>query len=302
MNKKNKRLGDLPLRTLINGLGALIIAFLLAFAELPFFRWTFAVAVSAIAAVALWEYYQLLKKKELQPAMSLGIIGGILYIWAVFLKTLTPLPFFSSFFVNAPTLILGTIFFSCFVYYALSKTSPIINIATTFMGLVYIAVPLALIVRIVNFFTFGGNEDPSFAGSWWVFYLIAVTKSADMGGYFVGRRFGKRKLALMLSPNKTLEGALGGLLASMGMSLFICFLGKWIGGTFKEFSYFEALWLGIFIGVLGQLGDLAESLLKRDARVKDSNKIPGVGGILDMIDSLLFTAPLLFFLLKINYT
>lgn len=296
-----KKPSDLPYRSLINGLGAVLIAFFLFFAEFPYFRWVFALGVSAITAVALWEYYELAKKKEVQPAQTLGVIGGILYVFSVFLKTQSPLPFFSSFFLNAPSFLLGVIFFACFVYFAIQRKSPIINIAVTFTGIIYIAVPLAIVLSIIYFFTKDGQEDPYFAGSWWVFYLIAVTKISDMGGYFIGRRFGKRKLAFKLSPNKTLEGALGGLLASLLMSLLICFLGKTVSSALEDFGYFEALWMGLFIGVVGQMGDLAESLLKRDARVKDSNRIPGVGGILDMVDSLLFTAPLVFFFLKVHY-
>ncbi len=304
MNKrvqKPSKLSDLPNRSLINGLSAVVIAALLFFAEFPFFRWVFASAIAAITAIALWEYYQLLKKKELQPAFSLGIVGSILYVFSVFLKSQSPLPLFPSFFENIPPFLLGALFFACFVYFAVSKPSPTINIATTFMGIVYIAIPLGLIIRIVFFFTYGGVEDLHFEGSWWVLYLIAVTKSSDMGGYFVGRHFGRKKLAFNLSPNKTLEGALGGLVSSTIMSLVICFLGKWVGQVFEDFSYWSALWMGILMGILGQMGDLAESLLKRDAKVKDSNKIPGVGGILDMIDSLLFTAPVVYAFLKIHY-
>ncbi|HEY4832651.1 MAG TPA: phosphatidate cytidylyltransferase, partial [Waddliaceae bacterium] len=74
------------------------------------------------------------------------------------------------------------------------------------------------------------------------------------------------------------------------------------GHIFEAFSYLQALWLGVVVGALGQIGDLAESLLKRDANVKDSNSIPGVGGMLDMIDSLLFTAPVVYIFLRIAYT
>jgi phosphatidate cytidylyltransferase len=122
-----------------------------------------------------------------------------------------------------------------------------------------------------------------------------------MGGYFVGRFLGRHKLAEELSPNKTKEGALGGLIAAILMSVLLLFIGQRWGGVFSRFSYTEFIFLGLVMGFLGQVGDLAESLLKRDVGVKDSNKIPGVGGLLDMVDSLLFTSPLVYLFLKFHY-
>ncbi len=299
---KRSKIKDLGVRTLINGFGAVLIAFFIFLAEIRPVRWIFTAFVAGIAATAVWEYCQLVKNKGLVPAVRLSMIAVIVYVFAVFLKTQGPHAFFPSFWAQAPEIILAVAFFGCFVYFAIVGQPPITNIATTFLGIVYIGVPLGLVVRIMYFFTFEGTIDPDLQGSWWIIYLIAVTKSADVGGYFVGSQFGKRKLALKLSPNKTLEGALGGLFFSMLISLLICFLGKKWGHTFAKFSYFQSLWLGALIGILGQIGDLAESFLKRDAGVKDSNKIPGVGGILDMIDSLLFTSPVVYIFLRVVYT
>ncbi len=290
------------MRVLINGLSALLIGFFIFIAEYTPLRWVFTAAVAAIAATAIWEYASLLKKKELEPATGLSMLFAVLYVFATFLKTQGPYGFWPSLWPHMPEIVLGLAFFSCFAYFTFRGRSPIQNIATTFLGIVYIGVPLALFVRVMYFFTFGGEADPALQGSWWIIYLIAVTKSADIGGYFVGRMMGKRKLAHRISPNKTLEGALGGLVVSVLMSLFLCFLGKGIGGVFEGFTFIQSLWLGAFIAVWGQIGDLAESLLKRDAGVKDSNSIPGVGGILDMVDSLLFTAPIVYIFLRIIYT
>lgn len=285
------KLPDLPFRLLVHSLSALLIALFLVFAEFAFFRPLFAAAIAALAATALWEYYQLLKKKELKPASAIGLTGAIVYVFAYYLSVTQEASFFST----IPAIVLGTTLFGCFIYYGIFPLAPIVNIATTFFGLIYIVVPVTLVLAILYLFPHRPGE-----GSFWVFYLIAVTKSADMGGYFIGRHFGKRKLALKLSPNKTLEGAIGGLVASVVVSVLICYLGKKTGLFFASFSYIDALWLGASMGILGQMGDLAESLLKRDAKVKDSNCIPGVGGILDMIDSLLFTLPLIY--LFLTYT
>ena len=282
MSEKKKKASDLAQRTLVNGISAILIAFFIFFAGIAALRWVFTAAVAAISATAIWEFDQLLKKKSLNPAVILSMVSAILYVFAVFLKTQSSYPSFLS---HLPEVILGIAFFGCFVHFTFIRKSPLLNISTTFLGIVYIGVPLGLFVRVMYFFTFGGMEDLHLQGSWWIIYLIAVTKSADIGGYFIGSYFGKRKLAHRLSPNKTLEGALGGLFAATLMSLFIRYLGQEVGSVFGAFTLIQALWLGLLVGIFGQIGDLAESLLKRDARVKDSNSIPGVGGVLDMVDS-----------------
>lgn len=292
-----RKKSDLGVRTLINGLSALLIALFIFIGHYTPLRSIFTAAVAAIGAVAVWEFDQLVKKKGLSPAVFLSISAVVLYIFAVFFETQSTLLFFHS----ASEIVLWVAFLGCFIHFVLAGKPPITHIATTFLGIVYIAIPLGLFVRVMYFFTLGGKEDLYFEGSWWIIYLIAVTKSVDIGGYFVGNYFGKRKLALKLSPNKTLEGAWGGMAAALLMSVAICFLGKNFGHVFEKFSYVHALGLGVCIGVLGLLGDLAESFLKRDAHAKDSNSIPGVGGILDMIDSLLFTAPVVYIFLRIVY-
>lgn len=291
---------DLGIRTLINGLSLILIALLIFLAEISHLGWIFAAAVSVIGGAASWEYCQLLKKKELFPATALSVAAVCLYIFTVFIKTQSP-HIFTAFWPIAPEIFLGLSFFGSFAYFVIVEKSAITNISATFFGIVYIAVPLGLLISVIYFFTYRGINDPRMQGSWWMIYLIAVTKSSDIGGYFVGRRFGRRKLAIKLSPNKTLEGAFAGLGISILASLFICFLGKSVGKVFEEFSYLQALWLGCILAVVGQIGDLAESFLKRDAGVKDSNTIPGVGGILDMLDSLLFTAPVLYVFLRMIY-
>jgi phosphatidate cytidylyltransferase len=122
--------------------------------------------------------------------------------------------------------------------------------------------------------------------------VLLITKSGDIGAYLIGSRFGKNALLPRISPKKTVEGAAGGLIFSI-ISALIC---KPILG----FGYFHLVILGICMGILGQLGDLSESLIKRDCEVKDSGKIfPGMGGVLDEIDSLLFVAPVFYFYMSV---
>ena len=128
---------------------------------------------------------------------------------------------------------------------------------------------------------------------------LLLTWASDTGAYFVGREFGRRKLIPSVSPGKTLEGALGGLLFTM--------LAAWLLGRYAlpevtrlGMTHAAALTFGALISVAAQAGDLAESLLKREAGVKDSSRIiPGHGGVLDRVDSLLFTLPLGYFLIEL---
>ncbi len=294
-------MGDLKHRTLINGIGGILLLLFIFFAEFPYFRWFFTGAIALICAFAVYEFYGLVKKKGFDPAVTLGIVVAVLYIYASFIKTQSISDRGSAFWDNSPTIILALTFFASFAFFAVTRKSPIVNIATTFFGIVYLAIPLSLVIRIAYFFNYHGLQDLYFEGSWWLLYLLAVTKSGDMGGYFIGRYFGRHKLAHYLSPNKTLEGAVGGLVASTLISCLVCYAGKQFN-VFVHFSYFAALIMGVVIGILGQIGDLAESLLKRDAKVKDSSHIPGVGGVLDMIDSLIFTIPIVYIFLKIYYS
>jgi phosphatidate cytidylyltransferase len=125
-------------------------------------------------------------------------------------------------------------------------------------------------------------------------YILLVVKSGDMGAYFTGSRWGKRRLFPRISPNKTWEGFIGGTVASVSSSVLFKLA---IGGQFGRFllSTGDAVVLGLLLSCAGVLGDLFESLVKRASRVKDSGGIiPGMGGILDIVDSLLFGLPLLY--------
>jgi len=122
--------------------------------------------------------------------------------------------------------------------------------------------------------------------------VIIITKLGDIGAYLVGMRFGKTPLFPRISPKKSIEGAIGGLLFSV-LGALSC---KGLTGL----AYVHLVFIGVFLGILGQLGDLSESLMKRDCQIKDSsNLVPGIGGVLDLVDSLLFTAPAFYFYMSI---
>lgn len=146
------------------------------------------------------------------------------------------------------------------------------------LGPVYISLPLSLLVLIDRF--------PK--GNLWIFFLLAVVFSSDTGAFYFGKIFGKRKLYPSVSPGKTWEGAAGGLLFSLAAAfIFLLFLPIASYGV-------KILGLAAALSISGQIGDLVESMLKRQYGVKDSGKIlPGHGGMLDRIDGLLFAVPIL---------
>jgi phosphatidate cytidylyltransferase len=158
----------------------------------------------------------------------------------------------------------------------------IVAISTTIFGILYVSWFLSFFIKIR--YLAGGIGL--------VLTVILITKLGDIGAYFIGSRFGKIPLIPRISPKKSVEGAVAGMIFSL--------LGALVSKPFLNLSYLQLIFLGLFLGILGQLGDLSESLMKRDCQVKDSGHLlPGMGGILDFIDSLLFTAPAFYFLMSI---
>lgn len=194
--------------------------------------------------------------------------------------------------VGLPMLIFFIGFLIMIALHFKENDGAVVDLAVSSFGLLYIAVPMGMILGIL--FASTGGED----GRWWIAYLIVVTKITDMGAYFGGSLWGKRKLAPTISPGKTVEGAVVGLVCAMAASFIFCLISHFSGAIRFHLSVSVALWLGLILGCIGQFGDLSESLLKRDANKKDSNDLPGLGGVLDLIDSLLFNAFILFFYLK----
>jgi phosphatidate cytidylyltransferase len=134
-------------------------------------------------------------------------------------------------------------------------------------------------------------------GQFYCLYLIAVTKFSDMGAYLTGSLIGRHPLIPHISPKKTWEGFFG----AMGFSLLASLaLFKLMPGHLAVLNWTHATILGLLLGFAAVIGDLAESIIKRSTGVKDSGRLlPGIGGALDLVDSLLFTAPLLFFYLRL---
>jgi phosphatidate cytidylyltransferase len=276
-------------RLKIGTISILLLIGLIAFAYHSLFQFVVALLTAALAAIAVWEYQRFAKDK--------GVYGGI---FPRLLIACTVLLVF-SFFAAAQTLALQSLpfliffigFLVFFAFHFKQRQGALIDLAISTFGLLYIAVPMGMLLSILYSPPRLLGED----GRWWLAYLLVVTKITDVGGYVGGSLWGKTKLAPAISPKKTVEGAFVGFLCAMGASYcFHVFSEASVSRAF-QLQLKEALLLGFILGIVSQFGDLSESLLKRDANKKDSNALPGIGGALDAIDSLLFNAPILYFYL-----
>lgn len=264
---------ELNLRLYASSLALTITLISLYFSAYPIFQPIFTLILSALIGVALWEYYQFAKAKGFHPPVPLAIFCSTLYLFALYLSTtqgISLLPYWTLLF----DLIL------LFLYFFFYTKDSFITLAITLFGLAYLTLTLGTTLNIT--FEFGRA---------YLFYAILVTKMTDTGAYFCGKKYGKHKLAPFISPNKTWEGTMGGICAALitGIVLNVFSL---------NLPLLPSLLLPFLIAILAQFGDLAESILKRDAGVKDSNQLPGLGGILDMVDSLVFTLPLIYLFLR----
>ncbi len=172
---------------------------------------------------------------------------------------------------------------------------PLQTIAFTLFGIIYVVWLFSFLTKIVYIVPRDGLG--AVQGHFYVLYLITVTKFSDMGAYLTGSIIGKHPLIPHVSPNKTWEGFFGALAFATGGSFGLSWL---LGARLPGLLWYHAVVLGLMLGFAAIIGDLAESIIKRSTGVKDSGKfLPGIGGALDLIDSLLFTAPLLFFYMRL---
>lgn len=287
----SQRMADLSRRLVVSIIVGSAVAALIAFSSHPWVSWVLMAVVATLAAIGVWEYAQLAVEKEIKPRSQLMMAIAVLEVIAFYAS----LVFVD--FPQLPVLVLASAAVIFFLAHFNQTSNALPNIAVQFFGVCYVAVPLSFLLGVLYPFPHHGAIQE---GKWWLAYLIAVTKVTDIGAYFVGRLWGKTPLAPFLSPKKTVEGAIAGLLCAVGMSLWIQCLGEYYAPDLFHLTRIESIWLGLLMGVFGQIGDLAESLLKRDAVVKDSNRLPGLGGILDLVDSLLLSTPVLYFFLRMH--
>lgn len=231
--------------------------------------WLFFLAVLPVGWLTLWEYLELVART-----------GSVPRRWPVYLAALG-LWLVAAW---APGHLLAAVVFATLGAFLSAvwreQTAEILSAATAgVFGLLYVAVPLALLLDVFAVAR----------GRWVLFYLLLLVWVGDTAAYFVGRGVGRHPLAPVLSPGKTVEGTVASLVATVAVGFWL--FRRWFG-----FDPAHGFLLPVIVNVAAQLGDLAESALKRSAGVKDtSGLLPGHGGLLDRIDSLLFALPALWY-------
>ena len=236
------------------------------------YQLVFAVCFLALALGGLYEFFGLIEKKGIPIYKYFGMILGVAIPLSVLFRFELTKGWELLFIVLA--------LFTLFILQLKRQDSSqaVAGISTTLFGIIYVSWFFSFLVKV--------RYLPG--GEGYLAALILITKSSDIGAYLVGSRVGRHKLLPRISPKKTVEGLVGGLLFGI-LTAMLC-------RPFLGFSYLHLAVLGLAIALIAELGDLSESLIKRDCQVKDSGLLfPGLGGILDLIDSLLFTAPAFYF-------
>ena len=243
-----------------------------------------------VVGLALREFYLLLEAKGLSPHWKSGMFAVLLLPIASYLRWNTGRLeewHFGGFF----TVLIGAVLLAELRRGAGKQA--VANSAATFLGVLYVGwlgSHIGALRELPRGFGKPYAEGMSFA-----LLPFALTWACDTAAYAAGRAFGRTRLMPSVSPSKSVEGSVAGLLGSIGAAYGArAWFAPYLSGA-------DALALGLFCGVFGQLGDLVESLLKRDVETKDSSRlIPGHGGVLDRFDSLLFTAPIVYYYLLIR--
>src|ERR1041384_5539616 len=244
--------------------------------------WLFAALAAVAMVIGLWEFYLLAKRLKLKPDATVGYLAAAAIIT---IAVLTPQndPGVSVLLIQFVIIVLtaGTLIAATFR--GVPFDSMIASTGATILGVLYVPLLGSYLISLRT-----GFEQTLSAHLLSFFFLVLM--GADPGAYYVGRALGKRKLAPTISPGKTWEGVIGGVVAALAMAALAHF---WF---FRELPLKYILPLAVIMTVVGILGDLAESALKRGAGAKDAaNILPGHGGILDRLDSLLFNAPLIYY-------
>ncbi|GAB4536795.1 MAG: phosphatidate cytidylyltransferase [Pleurocapsa sp.] len=273
-----------------------VVAIAIALGMIVLGGWYFSVGIGVLIFLAQLEYFRLVRAKGIEPAAKTTlIVSQLLLISAVVAPNLTDAMFCLG----------GTII--CFYLLFQPKMATIADISSSILGLFYVCYLPTFWVRLrVSLPNVSNMSNLPLNGYWpssssWMhpsqfptaliftFLVMACIWAADIGAYTMGKSFGRTRLS-DISPKKTVEGAIFGIIGS----LIVAELGAWYFG-FPAWEI-SGLMLGTLIGVTSLLGDLTESMMKRDAGVKDSGQlIPGHGGILDRTDSYVFTAPLVYY-------
>ena len=258
----------------------------------------FVAVIIGFSVLAVNEFYNFISAKGATPHRLLGTLAAASMPLIVYVGD----AFYATSFLTA--VLLTTMVLQ------LTKREmheAIASVSATFFGIFYIGWLLAHAVSVRFFAQDLARRNPEAAaqldpeiGVFLMIVTLAGALGCDVGAYFVGRRYGRRKLAPSISPNKTIEGALGGILAGglFAMGFEFVFEQGFGWQLTDTFPYVAVFLFGIVLAAVGILGDLIESVLKRDAQMKDAGSLlPGVGGVLDRIDSALLAFPVMYYML-----
>ncbi|MDI6785402.1 MAG: phosphatidate cytidylyltransferase [bacterium] len=251
---------------------SLIFIPILLFAIFTNYKIPFYILVQGVIILGMWEFFKFSKVKDDNSQIFLGILGGLLLSLSFFIFISTKL--------ILSIILLATLLNSLFKDRIEGAIS---SCAVTILGIIYISWNLSHLLLIKELVQ--GKEI--------LFLLFVVTWMSEVFAYGFGTLLGKHKLVSCISPNKTMEGFIAGIIGSVIFSFVIKYF------FLRDLPFHNIIIIGVLLGIWGQLGDLVESLFKRDAGVKDSgNTIPGHGGVLDVFDGVIFNAPLLYYLVK----
>ena len=245
------------------------------------------VVMNVALGLGLFEFYDIVEKKGSTSLMLYGIIAGVVYNTFSFLTAQSPISLLSPHYFTFSFYVL-IVFFFIMQLARRDDSSAVYNFSGTIAGMIYVAWFFGFVAQI-TYFEESGHR-------WYLYFVmtILITKGSDVAAYLVGSLVGRTPLAPKISPKKTVEGAAAGLVVGMLIGV-ACAL--WLPLP-RTLPVWRGILFGAVLSVVGQFGDIAESVLKRDAGVKDSGaRLPGLGGILDVIDSMLFATPLMYFLM-----
>jgi phosphatidate cytidylyltransferase len=268
------------------------IALFIAFSGFEILFW---LLISGFGLIALWEFYRMLDHKGLPNFKVTALICGAVMLGGSFYYFARMGPARSYDFEIAMLLFFLLTMFTRQMFARLRHDEPLQTMAYTLFGLLYVLWLFNFTTKIV--YLTPRLTNGIVTGQFYCLYLIAVTKFSDMGAYLTGSAVGRHLMSPHISAKKTWEGFFGALGFALLCSLMLF---KLMPGHLSMLTWTHATILGLLLGFAAVIGDLAESIIKRSTGVKDSgNLLPGIGGALDLVDSLLFTAPVLFFYLRL---
>lgn len=269
------------------GLWTLIIASIAVGSD-----WGFFLLILFVALVALYEYFHMLKEQGAPVFTLTGMLCAAVYMFSSFLHLRShdgrPFPDLA--------VLVGFLFliFIRQMFRRAAHREPLEAVAYTVFGLLYIPWLFNFVTKIIYLPPPTATGEPT--GQYYVIFLLLVTKFSDMGAYVFGSLFGRHPFVPHISPKKTWEGFFGALFSALlgGYWLYAMIPDRLAALRFEDVTV-----LALGLGLVAVVGDLAESIIKRSTRAKDSSDVlPGIGGTLDLIDSVLFTAPLMYFYLR----